>query len=70
MPLTEDEERAEHLSRMELMTTQIEQARINVDKMRLEMKMENRKFLVSALLAFAATLGAGVALGRFWLFHS
>lgn len=47
------------------MTAQIEQARMNIDKMRLEMKMENRKFL----LALAAALGAGVAIGRFWLFH-
>jgi hypothetical protein len=66
MPEPDDEERE---LRIALMTTQIEQARMNIDKMRLEMKMENRKFVVSALLAFAATLAAGVALGRFWLFH-
>ena len=45
MPLTDEEERE---LRIELMTTQIEQARLNIDKMRLEMKMENRKFMVSA----------------------
>jgi hypothetical protein len=60
--VTDEEERE---LRIELMTAQIEQARMNIDKMRLEMKMENRKFL----LALAAALGAGVAIGRFWLFH-
>ena len=46
MPLTDEEERE---LRIELMTTQIEQSyRLNIDKMRLEMKMENRKFMVSA----------------------
>ena len=67
MPLSDEEERE---LRIELMTTQIEQARLNIDKMRLEMKMENRKFLVSAVLALAAACAAGVALGRFWLFHA
>ncbi len=56
----EDEERD---LRIELMTTQIE-------RIRQEIKMENRKFLVSTLLAIAAALAAGVALGRFWLFHA
>jgi hypothetical protein len=49
--------------RITLMTTQIE-------RLRQEIRMETRKFLVQLLLAFAATLAAGVAIGRFWLFHS
>lgn len=45
------------------MTTQAE-------RLRQEIKMENRKFLVQAILAIAAAVAAGVAIGRFWLFHS
>ena len=32
--------------------------------------MDDWKFLVSAVLALAAACAAGVALGRFWLFHA
>jgi hypothetical protein len=49
--------------RIQLMTTQAE-------RLRQEIKMENRKFLVQLLLASAALLAAGVAIGRFWLFHT
>lgn len=45
------------------MTTQAE-------RLRQEIKMENRKFLVQAILAIAAAVAAGVAIGRFWLFHT
>lgn len=45
------------------MTTQAE-------RLRQEIKMENRKFMVQAILAIAAAVAAGVAIGRFWLFHS
>ena len=74
MPLTEDEERAEHLLRLDQMAINIEKMRFDMraDELRREalQKWETRKFLVQMLLAFAATLAAGVALGRFWLFHS
>jgi hypothetical protein len=70
MPLTDEEERAEHLLRMELMTVQIDQGRVNIDRMRQEIRTENRKFLVQLLLALAAAVAAGVAMGRFWLFHA
>jgi hypothetical protein len=43
---------------------------IQIERLRQEIKMENRKFFVQAGLAGAALLAAGVALGRFWLFHS
>jgi len=46
-----------------LMTTQVE-------RLRQEIRMEGRKFAVQAVLAIAAALGVGVAIGRFWLFHS
>jgi hypothetical protein len=49
--------------RIDLMTIQIE-------RLRQEMRMENRKFVVQLVLALTAAVGVGVALGRFWLFHS
>ena len=45
------------------MTTQIE-------RIPQEIKTENRKFLVQLLIGTAAILGVGVAIGRFWLFHT
>ena len=58
--MTEDEERQ---LRIDLITIQIE-------RIRQEMRMENRKFVVQLVLALAAAVGVGVALGRFWLFHA
>lgn len=40
------------------------------ERLRQEIRMENRKFLVQLLVGVAAALGVGVAIGRFWLFHS
>ena len=48
--------------RIDLMTIQIE-------RLRQEIKMENRKFIVQVTIAAAALLGVGIAIGRFWLFH-
>lgn len=62
MPLTDEEARDEHLLRMELMNVQIDQGRLNIDKMRLEMKMENRKFFAQAVSALAAAMAAGAAI--------
>lgn len=45
------------------MTTQVE-------LLRQEIKTEQRKFVVQVLIGAAAILAAGVAIGRFWLFHS
>lgn len=45
------------------MTTQIE-------RLRQEIKTDNRKFAVQLLIGAAAILGVGVAIGRFWLFHT
>ena len=58
--MTDDRERQ---LRIALMTTQTE-------RLRQEIKMETRKFLVQLLIGSAAILAAGVAIGRFWLFHS
>jgi hypothetical protein len=58
-----NEDAREQALRIDLMTIQIE-------RLRQEIKMENRKFLAQAVLAIAAALGVGIAIGRFWLFHS
>lgn len=42
---------------------------IQIERLRQEIKMENRKFAVQLIVAAAALLGVGVAIGRFWLFH-
>jgi hypothetical protein len=52
----------ENQLRVELMTTQVE-------RLRQELKMEQRKFVVQALIAAAALLAAGIAIGRFVIFH-
>lgn len=43
---------------------------IQIERLRQEIKMENRKFLVQLLIAIAAAVGIGIAIGRFWLFHA
>jgi hypothetical protein len=48
--------------RIDLMTIQIE-------RLRQEIRTENRKFIVQVTIAAAALLGVGIAIGRFWLFH-
>ena len=67
MPAENDErkptEQDERELRMDLMALQI-------DRLRQEMRTENRKFMVQAVVAIAAAVGVGVALGRFLLFHS
>ena len=45
------------------MTTQIE-------RLRQEIRTDARKFAVQFVLAVAAAVGVGIAIGRFWLFHS
>jgi len=42
---------------------------IQIERLRQEIRMENRKFAVQLLIAAAAILGVGIAIGRFWLFH-
>ena len=49
--------------RIDLMTIQIE-------RLRQEIRLENRTFVVQVVLALTAAVGVGIALGRFWLFHS
>lgn len=49
--------------RITLMTTQTE-------RLRQEIKMENRKFIVQFVIAITAALGVGIAIGRFVMFHN
>ena len=58
-----DEDEETRQLRKDLMTIQIE-------RLRREIRMENRKFIVQTVIAAAALLGAGIAIGRFLLFHS
>jgi uncharacterized membrane protein len=43
---------------------------IQIERLRQEIRMENRKFIVQALIAAAALLAVGIAIGRFVVFHS
>lgn len=43
---------------------------IQIERLRQEIRMENRKFIVQLVIAIAAALGVGIAIGRFVLFHS
>lgn len=52
------------------MAVQIEQNRTSTERLRQEIKTENRKFLVQLLIGLTTAVGVGVAIGRFWLFHS
>lgn len=62
-----DDEREERQLRMDQMT-------INIEKMRFDMaqlqKWETRKFVVSLLLATAASVGAGVGIGNLIWAHN
>ncbi len=42
----------------------IDQMTVNIEKMRTDMKAENRRFLVSAIVVAAACIGAGVGIGN------
>lgn len=40
---------------------------IQIERLRQEIKMENRKFFVSLIIAIAALFGAGIAIGHFFI---
>jgi hypothetical protein len=40
---------------------------IQIEQLRQEIRAENRKFFAQAVIALAAALGVGIAIGRFWL---
>ncbi len=62
-----DEERS---LRIELMVVQIDKTRLDIKRLEQELRMENRKFVVQLIIASAALLGVGIAIGRFALFHT
>jgi hypothetical protein len=55
------------LARIDQMHTDIQ---LKQAQLRQEMRTENRKFLLQIVLALITALGIGIALGRFWLFHT
>jgi hypothetical protein len=59
LPLTDAEERAEHQTRMEQMT-------VNIEKMRRDMRTENWKIGISLVVGAAAFAGAGIAVGNYF----
>jgi hypothetical protein len=63
VPGEDDPSERERQLRIDLMTIQIE-------RLRQEIRTENRKFLVQVLIGVAAALGVGIAIGRFVLFHA
>ena len=65
MTLSADQELLEYDLRMEQMKTTIDVGRVNIDNMRADMRWENRKFLVQAIVAAAVCVGAGVALANY-----
>jgi hypothetical protein len=42
----------------------IEQMTVNIQKLRSELKWEGRKVMLQTIIAIAAAVGAGIALGR------
>ena len=42
---------------------------IQIERLRQEIRIENRKFFLQLVLAIAAALGAGIAIGHFLLLH-
>jgi hypothetical protein len=55
-----DDEDEERQLRIDLMTIQIE-------RLRQEIRLENRKFIMQIIIAITAAIGAGIAIGHFWL---
>ena len=54
MPLTQDQEEIEHELR-------VDQVTINIEKMRSDIRYENRKFLVQLVAGLSTAFAAGVA---------
>jgi hypothetical protein len=55
--------------RITVMTKTVEQIETDVKRKLQEIEYENRKFMVQFVIAMAAVLAAGVAIGRFALGH-
>ena len=68
MPLTQDQENLEHELRTELLIMSIEQAKVNIEQMRLnsdklrsDLRYESRKFAVQLVAGLSTAFAAGVA---------
>ena len=59
MPLMQAQEDLDHQLRVEQMQT-------NIFKMNADGKWETRKFVIQVVVGFAATLGAGAAIGNYF----
>jgi hypothetical protein len=55
----------ERILRMKLMDVEIQQRLHEIDQANKQDTLETRRFVVQAVLAAAAPIGAGVAVGRF-----
>jgi hypothetical protein len=59
--VTEEDDSREQQLRIELMTVQIDKSRLDMDRVRQEIRMENRKFLVQIIVALIAAFAVGAA---------
>ena len=48
------------------MTANTDAGRLNIDKMRADMRWESRRFAVQLVIGLAAAVGAGAALGNYF----
>ncbi len=65
MPLTQDQEVAEHELRMDQMTVNIEKMRSDMLTSQKQLAWETRKFIVQVAVGIAAAFGAGAAVATF-----
>ncbi len=65
MPLMDDQELLEHELRVRTMQTNIDQGRLNMDKLRSDLRYESREFFVQVLVGAAVCVGAGVTLANY-----
>ena len=68
--MSELDDAEQKLTQIETLQAEREKLRSETDRCRQEIRMETRKFMLQLVLALSAALGVGVALGRFWLFHT
>lgn len=68
--MSELDDAEQKLTQIETLQAEREKLRSETDRFRQEIRMETRKFMLQLVLALSAALGVGVALGRFWLFHT
>jgi hypothetical protein len=65
MPLSPEPKQLEHEWRIYTMTVGADYTRLNMDKLRSDLKYESRKFMLQAIVVAAALLGSGAAVGGF-----